>query len=217
MKSKFPAFLRIFGKSAVDWYDSWLDMTIIGIVWLFAQATIILGPAVTFGVYYAVNNLIRSGENLGVKGVLEGARKYFLKSLGWGALSWLVGFIVVVNFQFYNSLDTTLGLVARIFVIVLTMVWLLAQFYAVAFFMAQEKENIFLALRNGLYMALASLPYTVGLMIFVVLIIGLSSALVIPAFLGLPMLITELSTRALYDRLEAFGLKEKEIDPKEVR
>lgn len=217
MKSKFPAFLRIFGKSAVDWYDSWLDMTIIGIVWLFAQATIILGPTVTFGVYYAVNNLIRSGENLGVKGVLEGARKYFLKSLGWGALSWLVGFIVVVNFQFYNSLDTTLGLVARIFVIVLTMVWLLAQFYAVAFFMAQEKENIFLALRNGLYMALASLPYTVGLMIFVILIIALSSALVIPAFMGLPMLIPVLSTRALYDRLEAFGLKEKEIDPKEVR
>ena len=103
MKSKWPAFLRVFGRSAVDWYDSWLDMTLIGIIWLFAQATIILGPPATFGVYYVTSNMVRNGESLGVRGMIEGARKYFIKSLAWGAINWLVAVISVVNFYFYIS------------------------------------------------------------------------------------------------------------------
>ncbi len=217
MKIRWPAFLKTFGRSAVDWYDSWLDMTIIGIIWLAAQATVILGPAATFGVYYIVNHMVHNGESLGVKGVWEGAKKYFLKSLAWGAISWVVGVIVVVNFSFYNSIETNIGIFARILVIGLALVWLMAQFYTVPFFMAQEKENVLLALRNGFYMSMASLPYTVGLMIFVVLVIAFSSALVIPAFLGFTMLIPVLATRALYDRLEVYGLREKEVDPREVK
>ncbi len=216
MNIKIPAFIRAFGRSIVDWYDSWLLMMMMGIIWLVAQVTIILGPPATFGVYYVIGHMIRNGEDLGVKGMLEGGRIYFLKSLGWGALNWLVIFIASVNFYFYSNLDSTLGLFARIFVIMLTVVWLISQFYTVPFFMAQEKERLFIAIRNGFYMAMATLPYTVGLMVFVVLIIVLSTFLVIPAFLGLPLLIAVLGTRALYDRLEAFGLREKEVNPRDV-
>jgi len=216
MKLHWPAFVKAFAKSTVDWYDSWLDMTIIGILWLVAQVTVILGPPATFGVYYVVNLMIRTGENLGIKGVIQGARTYFLKSWGWGALSLLVGVIAVVNFMFYTSIDTTFGLVARILVIVVVALWLMVQFYTVPFFMAMEQENIFLALRNSFFLMMASLPYTLGLMIFVVLIIGLSTAFIIPAFLGLVMLIPVMATRSLYDRLEAYGLREKDADPREV-
>jgi len=216
MKIKFPAFLSAFGRSTVDWYDSWLDMTLIGMLWLVAQVTIVLGPAATFGVYYVTSAMIRSGESLGVKGMIEGARKYFLKALAWGALNWLVAVISVVNFIFYLNVDSTFGYIARVMIVVLTSLWMITQFYAVPFLLAQEQEKLFLALRNGLYLTLATLPYTIGLMIIVVLIIALSAVLILPAFLGVPMLIAVMGTRALYDRLEAFGLRKKDPDPKEV-
>jgi uncharacterized membrane protein YesL len=216
MKIKFPAFLKVFGRSAVDWYDSWLDMTLIGMIWLAAQATVILGPAATFGVCYVTSSMVRSGESLGVKGLFEGARKYFLKATAWGALNWLVAVISVVNFIFYMNVESTFGYIARVLIAVLTLLWLMTQFYTVPFLLAQEQENLFLALRNGFYMTLASLPYTVGLMIIVALIIALCVVLILPAFLGVSMLISVMGTHALYDRLEAFGLRKKDPDPKEV-
>lgn len=217
MKIRWPVFLKVFGKSAVDWYDAWLDMTLMGIIWLFAQLTVILGPAATFGVYYVVNGMVRSGEGAGVRGMFEGAKKYFLKSLAWGALNWLVALIAVVNYIFYSSVQSTFGLVARVLLVMLVVLWLLTQFYCVPFFMAQEQERVLLALRNGFFMALASLFFTLGLMIFVVIIVGLSAVFVLPAFLGVPMLIPVLSTRALYDRLETYGLRKKDPEPKDVR
>ena len=216
MKFKFPAFLSAFGRSTVDWYDAWLDMTLIGMLWLVAQVTVILGPAATFGVYYVTSAMIRSGESLGVKGMIEGSRKYFLKALAWGALNWLVAVISVVNFIFYLNVDSTFGYIARVMIVVLTLLWMMTQFYTVPFVLAQEQENLFLALRNGFYLTLATLPYTIGLMIIVLLIIALSAVLILPAFLGVPMLISVMGTRALYDRLEAFGLRKKDPDPKEV-
>ncbi len=216
MKFKWPVFLKVFGRSAVDWYDAWLDMTLIGIVWLVAQVTIVLGPPATFGVYYVVDSMVRTGDNPGVKGLFEGARKYFLKGLAWGALNWLAAAIAVVNFWFYSSLESTFGIIARTFIGILAVLWAVMQFYTAPFIMAQENENLFLALRNSLYLVLASLPFTLGLMVFVVLIIALSGVLILPAFLGLPMLIAVLGCRALYDRLEAYGLKKKDPEPREV-
>ena len=67
-------------------------------------------------------------------------------------------------------------------IVVLTVIWLMTQFYAVPFFMAQEKESMFLAFRNGLYMAIASLPYTLVLMILVALLI-MGSVRAGPAYL----------------------------------
>ena len=213
---KWPAFLRVFGKSVVDWWDGWMDFEIMGVVWLIAQVTVILGPPATFGVYYAVNTLIRTGENIGLRGAIDGARKYFLRGLAWGAMNWAVLIISFINMSFYFNLQTQIGLIALIFIAFVTALWLIVQFYAVPFYMAQEQEKIFLAFRNGLYLALASPLFTLGLMIFVLVIIALSVVFVIPAFLALPMLVPVLATRALYDRLEAFGIRKKDPDPREV-
>lgn len=217
MKLRLPAFLRVFGKSAVDWYDAWLDMTVMGILWLIAQVTIILGPPATFGVYYVVNLMIRTGENRGIKGMLEGAKKYFWQSLGWGALNLLVLVIAVVNFTFYSQVNSPFAFAAQVFVMVLTGLWLMTQFYTVPFFMAQQEERILLALRNGFFMAVGTLFFTVGLMILEILIIALCVFLILPAFLGVPLFIPVLGTRALYDRLEAFGLRKKDPDPREIQ
>jgi hypothetical protein len=73
---RFPASLRVIGRSVVDWWDGWLDMVVTLMIWLFAQMTIVLGPPATFGLYYVVHNMI-NGEAQGVRGLIAGARMYF--------------------------------------------------------------------------------------------------------------------------------------------
>ena len=83
--------------------------------------------------------------------------------------------------------------------------------------MEQVEPKVFLALRNGLFLSLATPFYTFVIMLVVVLLIAASAMFVIPIFLGAPALIAALGTRALFDRLIALGLKKPEVDPREVR
>lgn len=214
---KLPASIKTIWAGILDWWDSWLDYEVITLVWFFAQVTIILGPPATFGLYYVTNIMLRDGEALGLKGMIKGARMYFWKALLWGALNWLALFLGAVNLYFYLQVDSTLGLVAEMIVVVTMAMWLVTQFYAVPFFMEQVEPKVFLALRNGLFLSLATPFYTFVIMLVVVLLIAASAMFVIPIFLGAPALIAALGTRALFDRLIALGLKKPEVDPREVR
>jgi hypothetical protein len=71
-------------------------------------------------------------------------------------------------------------------------------------------------MKNGLLTTLAAPFFSIALLIVVALVLALSLGFVIPFFLGLPALIPFLGIRALYNRLEAFGIREPEKTPKEI-
>lgn len=213
MKFKWPAFFHVIGKSVVDWWDTWIDFEVITIFWLIAQVTVIFGPPVTFGVYYAINVLIRTGEYVGIKGVLLGTKMYFWRGLGWGAMNWAALIIGAICLTFYGNLNTNLSFFALMVVIMALTLWIVAQFYALPFFMAQEKQKIFLAIRNSFFLAMASPLFTLGILVFAVICLALCGLLIFPMFLGIPVLMMMVGTRAFYDRLEAFGLLKKDVNP----
>jgi hypothetical protein len=214
----WPASMRVVGRSIVEWWDGWLDFEIMTIVWFFAQITVVLGPPATFGVYHVVHLMSREGEATGVKGMIQGARMYFGKSLIWGVINWVVLILAYVNITFYSQMGNTLGMIAQWIVLVLTATYLVAQFYTVAFFMQMkdDQKKVFVAMRNGLFLALGTPLFTLVLILFSVVLIVLSVFLVIPIFLGVPALIAVLGTRGMIDRLESFNLLKKDADPKEV-
>jgi len=213
---KLPASILALWTGIREWWDSWLDYEMITLIWSFAQVTIVLGPPATFGMYYVVNVMAREGQAVGVRGMIQGARKYFWKSMLWGVLNWLALIVGSVNIWFYLQVQASWGMVALVIATVTMAMWLVTQFYAVPFFMEQVEPNVFLALKNGLFLTLATPFYTLVFMLIVVVLIALSGTLVIPLFLGTPALIAVLGTRAVFDRLIAFGLKKPEVDPREV-
>jgi uncharacterized membrane protein YesL len=215
MKMKFPASLRVIGRSVVDWWDGWMDMVLVIAVWFFAQLTIILGPPATFGAYYVVHNMM-NGEALGVRGLIEGARKYFWKSMLWGLINLFVIVTVVINFQFYGGIAAVWGFYLQVFIVMLSVFWIATNFYALPFFMEQEIKKLRIALKNGLLTTLAAPFFTLILLILVVVIVAVSFGFVIPLFLGLPGLIPMMGYRAMYDRLIAFGIRQPEKTPKEI-
>lgn len=213
---KLPASLRVIARSVVDWWDSWLDMVLVTGVWFLAQLTIILGPPATFGLYYVVYRMKKDGEALGVRGLIEGARKYFGKALLWGLLNLVVYATLVVNFNFYSSIAAWWGLYLLIIVIMIGVYWTCAQFYGLPYFMEQEAKVIRRALWNGFLTSLAAPLFTLIVMVVVVLDLVLSIGFIIPFFLALPAIIPFLGFNSLYDRLETFGLRAREKTPREI-
>jgi len=213
--SKIPASLRVLGRSVVDWWDGWLDIVMITFVWLIAQFTIVLGPPATFGVYYVVYDMV-NGQATGVRGMIEGARKFFGKAWLWGILNIVAAVVLYVNFVFYSNLESTWSLSLLIVVGMLALLWIVTQFYALAFVMEQQDQRLRIALKNGLLTGMASPFFSLVLLLVVALVVALSVGLVIPLFLGLPGLIPFLGFRALNDRLIAFGIRKPEKTPREI-
>lgn len=215
MKLKVPASFRVIGQSFVDWWDSWIDMVLVTILWILAQVTVVLGPPATFGYYYVVSQMMK-GESLGVRGLIQGARKYFGKSWQWGAVNLLAIVILIVNFQFYGAVKFPWGFFLQVVIAVMAYLYIATNFYGLPYFMAIEPKSFKVAFKNGLLTTLASPFFTIVVFILSILIIILSAALVLPFFLGLPGVIPILGFRSMNDRLVSFGLREREKTPKEI-
>ena len=215
MNLKLPDAFQVIGRSVVDWWDSWLDLVGAVVVWILAQVTIVLGPPATFGLYYTAHALV-NGESLGWRGVVEGGRKYFGKSWLWFLLSALGFMLIYSNIQFYGMFDNVWAAYAQIFFVLVGYVWLVAQFYALAFLVEMKEKKLLFAIRNGFFVGMASPLFSLLIILFGMVVMAFSVILVLPVFFGMPALFPILGVRAVYNRLEAYGLREREKTPKEL-
>jgi hypothetical protein len=215
MKSKFPASLRVIGRSAVDWWDGWMDMVLVTIVWVVAQITIILGPPATFGVYYVVHSM-QNGQSIGVRGMIEGGKHYFGKAWIWALVNYVVIFVTFFAIWFYANVKAAWGIYAEVIILIIAYLWFCSNFYGLAYFHELEEKNLFVSLKNGLLTTLAAPFFTLILMIVVVVLLVLSFGFMLPLFLGIPCLVPVLGYRGIHDRLVAFGIRKPEKTPREI-
>jgi len=208
MVKRLPVPLQVIVWALSDWWDDWVNMALISVVWLLCWVTIVIGPPATFGLYYVTSRLAH-GRSLGLRGLLEGGRRYFLKSWLWMLLNLLVAVVLVVNVWFYGQLDADWAAIVQVFPLFLGLIWLVVQFYALPYLMEQKEESLKLALRNGLFTFLAAPGYTAVVAGLAALIAVLSVWLVAPIFLGGPCLIATMGNRAVRERLETYRARER--------
>jgi hypothetical protein len=216
MKGKLPGFVLVIGQAVMDWWDTWLDSTLITLIWAVAQITIVLGPPATFGVYYVVNNMF-SGENLGVRGMIAGMKMYFGKAWIWGAINLFAILVIYTNVMFYRQWDSPFAPYLLTFISVLAGMWFFSTFYSLPFFMELQKPSVLLAIRNGWLLILAAPLYSLGLFVLIAVIWAVSLLLILPFFLGIPMITANLGGRAVQDRLVKYGIRKGDVDPREIR
>ena len=208
MTKRLPVPLQVVVQALSDWWDDWVNMALISLIWLLSWITIVLGPPATFGLYYVTNQLAR-GRSLGLGGFLEGGRLYLRKSWLWMLINLVVAVVSLVNIWFYGQLDADWAGIVQVFPLFLGLIWLVVQFYALPYLMEQEEESLKLALRNGLFTLLAAPGYTAVVVGLAALIVVLSVWLVAPLFLGAPCLIAVLGNRAVRERLETYRARER--------
>ena len=207
--SEWPVPLQVVGWSLRDWWDDWVNMVVVNLLLSLAWLTIVLGPPATFGLYYITNHLAR-GQSLGPRGLFEGGRRYFLQSWLWFLLNLVVATVLGVNYFFYASLAPAWADYLKAAFVLLGLAWLVVQFYALPFFIAQHEKRVGLALRNGLFTALAAPGYSLVVVGAAGLVTGLSIGTVALLFLGGPCLVAALGGRAVLERLETYRIQERE-------
>lgn len=207
-----PASLRVIGRALVTWWDDWVQLLVVNLAWAGLCLTVVLAPPATFGLY-AVTHDLRQGQSRGLGGLLEGLRRFFWPAWRWGALNVVVLVILWVSFVFYSQVTAAWGPALTLLSLGAIVIWLIVQFYALPFFMEQEQKSLRLALRNGLFVALAAPVYTLVIGLAAGLIVVACVVLVGPLFLGGPCLLALLGHQAVHERLIAYGKRPPELDP----
>ncbi len=206
---------RLIGRSILDWWDSWLDLLGVVLLWLVAQVTVVCGPPATIGLFYVCHALI-NGESIGVRGLVEGARKYFGKSWLLAFINLFVLLVLYANFSFYDRFQSSWGVYAQAFALVAWLVWLVVQFYAIPYLFEMEEKNLMSAIRNGFFTGMAAPLFSFTILAFALLIVAFCAFLWVPIFFGIPAIIPLMAVRALNNRLQAHGIRPREKSPLEL-
>ncbi|PWH15523.1 MAG: hypothetical protein DDG60_05665 [Anaerolineae bacterium] len=204
---KLPAPLRTILVAFFNWWDDLVAQSVMSLVWSIALLTAILAPPLTFGIYYVQGQYVR-GENPGLRGMLEGARRYFFKSWQWMLANLLLVGVFYASFQAYGLLGGWLADLGRMFSLFIAIFWLTMQFYTIPFVMIQAHPSLRLAWRNSFFLVMASPFYLLALFLFLFLYGLISLLLVFPVILGWISMVSILGTQAVKDRLETFGITE---------
>lgn len=196
-----PAPVRVIIRAALEWWDNAFQMAVINVLWVACWFTIVLGPPATFGMYYAAYKVARE-EFLAIGDWWVGLRRYFVKSWVWMSLNLFVAFIVWLNLSFYVQFGEAwwAALLQGIF-LAFGAGWWMVQFFALPYVMESPDASLRAALRNGAYTIFASPGYSLTLIAAVVVLLGVSAALVGPFLFGIVSLIALMGAFAVRERL----------------
>lgn len=187
-----------------DWYYNMLSLASINVLWFVLSLTVVLLPPATAGMYAATNRVAHgTGQRLG--DFWDGARRSLWLSLRWAAVNIVVAAILWSNTLFYSSLAESAAFVVRALIGSLALVWLATQFYLWPFLMEQDDKRLRVALKNALFLTLATPVYTFTLLIIVVLFTLISVVTVLPLAVFLMSFVSLLGNRAVLERLTFFG------------
>jgi uncharacterized membrane protein YesL len=200
--------LKTLQQALADFWYQWVVLVLINTLWLLCSATIVLAPPALFGLFYATNELA-NGRGVGYADFIAGLRQYFKISWLWGVLNIIAAFLVWLNIQFYGQIAESWSLTLLFLTLLLGATWLMVQLLTIPYLIEQERKHLGIAMKNALFTLLATPLYSVLLALFVGAFLYLVVTQAIAVLLGGVCMIALLSNRAVLNRLQAFGLRER--------
>ena len=121
--------------------------------------------------------------------------------------------VIFFNQNYYSQVGASWAKIIQWISLLMYLLWLAMQFYAIPYFLLQEKRSLLLAWRNSLYTLLAFPVYSLVIILLCLVFLLLSFALVIPALLGVPLIVVVAASAAVRERLQKLNLLEDEDQP----
>ncbi len=172
--SGFLNFIEKFNEI----FDKISPFFISNILWALLCIPVITAFPGTAAMFYVTNQVIH-GKPAGARVFIEGFRKYFWVSLLWGLVNIIAAFLLYINIWFYGNMTASLGTYLGYIFRVISLIWVIVQFYTFPFLIEQEQKNLLQAMRNSLFgMGIRPL-HNMGLFLFAITM-GLFCTIIFP-------------------------------------
>lgn len=220
--------LRVIKYSLRDFWDEFVMLVVLNILWAVAVALPVLAllvlsgldqiwalvvslllfvplPIVSGALCFVTNQISRGkAASWGTFG--KGIRRYWAKSLVVAVINLVVLVLLLTNLQFYGLMEGAWTNFAVSIWLVLGLYWLLVQVFWFPMILELENEKIFLALRNALAMVLVTPGFSITLGIALLVLGLLGVALTVPVILFMASFFLLVANHATRSRL-AFAQK----------
>ena len=199
------AFL-VMGRTLKAAYEELFMVVFLSIAWWIGTVLVLPAGPVTAGIHQVANRLAnyKRADN---SFFWEGSRMYIGRSWLLYLINLLVPVIIGFAIFFYVYLNTLwwLRLLGYVCIWLLLFVLMVGQ-YTFPLFWQQDEPDLRLALRNSALLTLQRPLYTLLILIFQLVIIGISVVIALPLFLLTPGVIALSANFALAGILQDMGL-----------
>ena len=192
------------GRTLKAAYDELFLCVFLSIMWWIGTILILPAAPATAGLHYVANRTANY-KRVDTSFFWEGARMY----IGRGWLLYLINLllpvIILTSIVFYLGTTGWLRVFGFICIWLFIFALMIGQYYFPLFWQ-QDEPNIKLVLRNAVLLALQHPLYTFLMLLFQILLLGISIAITLPLFLLAPALIALSANFALTGMLQEVGL-----------
>jgi hypothetical protein len=162
---------NIVKKSALDIWDEMLFLIIFNIIWLVGTLLVITWPFVTFGLFYTARD-VGEGRGIHFSTFFSYGRSMLKPAYIWGGINLAVIIAVWFNLSFYRAIEASWASMITLFIISLSVCWVVLQLIALALYPRLVEPSFKLALRNAaVIVGRYPLPIFVLLIIVAVLLV----------------------------------------------
>jgi uncharacterized membrane protein YesL len=194
----------VMGRTLKAVYDDLFLCVFLSLIWWGGTILIVTAAPATVGVNHVANR-IANYKRVDTSFFWEGARTNVGRGWLLYLISLLVPFIIFTSVLFYLSTTGWLRILGFVCVWLFIFALMIGQYYFPLFWQ-QDEPNIRLILRNAVLLALQHPLYTLLMLIFNLLLIGLSVAITLPVLLLTPAVIAISMNFALTGMLQDVGL-----------
>jgi uncharacterized membrane protein YesL len=195
--------LRVVRSAIVDLWDAVFLVVFCSLVWLFLALLIIPGPPATLALFDMADRIARREHLLEFRDYLRAVGQRFGLSWRWAAVNIPVLALLLIDIRVVpRMVSPSAAIVLQWFFLLALALWIVTNWYALAFLFQQKEPSLRQALRNGAVLLFQNPLFTLVLAVITAVLIGLSLVLIIVNLLFGPMLVALISTHAVLNRLE---------------
>jgi len=165
--------LRVVKLAFLDLIEEMFWLFLFNLLLALAGLLILPLPLMAAGLAWVAAE-IGQGKAIGWRTFVDGARRYWKPAYLWALINVVTWVLIVVNYNFYGSLDAAWTVIPFWFLISISVVWGAVQLYVLPLLILQEAPSLRLAYRNGLVL-MASQPAVVILLLLLIAVLAIAT------------------------------------------
>ena len=197
------AFL-VMGRTLKAVYEELFLCVYLSVLWWLGTILVVTAAPATVGLHHVANR-IANYKRVDSGFFWEAARSNIKRGWTLYLINLLVPIIIATSVFFYLSSTGWLRILGFVCIWLFIFVLMFSQYYFPLFWQ-QDEPNIRLVVRNSVLLALQHPLYTFLMLLFQILMLGLSTAITLPLFLLAPAIIAIGANFALTGMLQELGL-----------